>query len=356
MDLGTMLRVMIKRWYVSVPALVMAIALPVAAWFAVPAKYTSTSTISLLNSQAASSGTGRTGNPFTAFDNSLTGLADYLARTLDSDQSMADLATKHGVTDLAAAQLAPNASGPFITLTMTGKDPARLLAEMQTFDQFAIDQLAALQTNTTDALKAPLPANVLVRAIVMVAPQKPIASMKSKLEDVAGAGVGGMVVLFVAVFGAEALAVRRGRPPTVASRKGPAVIKSTDSPMTTTTLRRRSPSGGVAGDAGAPADISDADTPADDFTTSDAPGDSTATTTPRTSRTGDSTGSLARRASAAATPTPLETTISLPRYREPDFEVEEETEAETEPWIDIEPVSLDSFEDLTVSDRDPSSR
>ncbi|NUR26538.1 MAG: hypothetical protein HOV83_11950 [Catenulispora sp.] len=355
MDLGTMLRVMIKRWYVSVPALLMAIALPAAAWFAVPPKYTSTSTISLLNSQAASSGTGRTGNPFTAFDNSLTGLADYLARTLDSDQSMADLATKHGVTDLAAAELAPNASGPFITLTITGQDPDRILTEMQAFDQFAIDQLAAIQTNTSDALKAPLPANVLVRAIVMVAPQKPVASMKSKLEDVAGAGVGGMVILFLAVFGSEALAVKRGKPPTVPRRAGVGARASV--PAQQTPIAPTAPTA-VPVAASAPATTEPPPTLRRRSTTSARPATTTAnaaadTPTPATS---EPTGSLARRASSVA-PAPLETTISLPRYREGTQDSDTEEETATESWFDSDSDSgLESLRDIAVGDRDPGSR
>ncbi|GAA2036587.1 hypothetical protein GCM10009839_41980 [Catenulispora yoronensis] len=214
MDLATILRIMVKRWYASIPALLLALALPAGAWFAVPPKYTSTSTISLLNSAAASSSTNRTGNPFTAFDNSLNGMADYLTRTLNSDQSMADLA-KVGVTDLASAELATNASGPFITLTLTGKDSAQILSEMKIFDDYAISLLAKVQTDTTNALKEPLAPNTLLRAIVMVPPQQPVASSKSKLEDVAGAGVGGMVLLALVSLGAERIAVRRGKPATV---------------------------------------------------------------------------------------------------------------------------------------------
>ncbi|NUR57918.1 MAG: hypothetical protein HOV87_04330, partial [Catenulispora sp.] len=217
MDLGTMLRVMIKRWYVSVPALLMALALPVLAWLAVPAKYQSTSTISLLNSTAVANAGGKgTGNPFTNFDNSLTGAADFLARTLNSDQSMADMA-KMGVTDLASAELAPNASGPFLILTITGKDPQKILTEMDTFDKYADQTMLNIQTRS---LATPLPASVLVHTIVMVPPQKPTTSMKSRLEDAAGAGVAGMVLLFVAVFGSEALAIRRGKPSVVPARSG----------------------------------------------------------------------------------------------------------------------------------------
>ncbi|OLE27216.1 MAG: hypothetical protein AUG49_05955 [Catenulispora sp. 13_1_20CM_3_70_7] len=195
MDLGTMFRVMIKRWYVGVPALLMAIALPALAWVAIAPKYQSTSTISLLNSPAASGAAGRSGNPFSAFDNSLIPAADFLARRLSSDQSMEDLAKK-GVTDLAAAALSPNASGPFLTLTITGKDPVNVLAEMQTFDQYAMDQLAAIQTSTAN----PLPPNTLLRAVVVVPPQKPVSSVKSKIQDVAAAAAAGGVLLFAAVY------------------------------------------------------------------------------------------------------------------------------------------------------------
>jgi hypothetical protein len=354
---------------VGVPALLMAIALPAVAWFAVPPKYTSTSTISLLNSQAASSGTGRTGNPFTAFDNSLTGLADYLARTLDSDQSMADLATKHGVTDLAAAELAPNASGPFITLTITGKDPNQILTEMQAFDQFAIDQLAAIQTNTSDALKAPLPANVLVRAIVMVAPQKPVASMKSKLEDVAGAGVGGMVVLFLAVFGSEALAIKRGKPPTVPRRtnvSARAIVPAQPAPAATPAIpaaASASASTSAAASAAAAAAATTEPPPPTLRRRSTAAARpattiaSAAADTPTVATT-ESTGSLARRASSAG-PTPLETTISLPRYREGAPELDSDRDAEeetaTESWFDSDS-GLEDLRDIAVGDRDPGSR
>ena len=214
-----MLRVMIRRWYASVPGLIMAIALPVAAWSAVPAKYQSTSTISLLNSAAASSGDQRTGNPFSAFDNSLTPASDYLARTLSSDQTGQDLAAL-GVTDMTSAALAPNAAGPFLLLTVTGEQPDRVLGELKTFDQYAIDKFASFQRGAAPSL----PASTLLRAVVMVPPQQPTASTKKKFEDVAGAAVAGLAVLFLASFGAEALALRRAGGRTgAAGAKNPAL-------------------------------------------------------------------------------------------------------------------------------------
>ena len=42
-------------------------------------------------------------------------------------------------------------------------------------------------------------------------PQLPTTSSKTKYEDVAGVGVVGMGILFLSVFGSEALALRRAR-------------------------------------------------------------------------------------------------------------------------------------------------
>ncbi|MBW8804609.1 MAG: hypothetical protein JF587_12255 [Catenulisporales bacterium] len=333
---------MIKRWYVGVPALLMAIALPALAWVAIAPKYQSTSTISLLNSPAASGAAGRSGNPFSAFDNSLIPAADFLARRLSSDQSMEDLAKK-GVTDLAAAALSPNASGPFLTLTITGKDPVNVLAEMQTFDQYAMDQLAAIQTSTAN----PLPPNTLLRAVVVVPPQKPVSSVKSKIQDVAAAAAAGGVLLFAAVFGTEALALRRAGASlgSLRTRKTAPAVPET---VTAATSRRRSRSAGIPS-------LSDEEEPA-----------------PRSS------GSLAQRPqrtqrSRQPTPAPsaMSDTIALPRYRDQDpdpdadleteFGFEGEDEPDPEPWIDIDPLPLvnvprEALDDLAVGDRDAGSR
>lgn len=290
-----MLRVMLRRWYVSIPALIVAVALPAAAWTMISSKYQTTSTISLLNSSAASSANQRTGNPFLAFDSSLTPMADFLARRLGSDQSATDLAAR-GVVDPASAELAPNASGPFLTMTVTGKDQAKVLTELQTFDDYAIQQLAVIQTSTT----ASLPASTLIRAVVVVPPQKPTTSMKSKFEDVAGAGVFGLAILFLSVFGSEAMALRRARERTGGQP------------------HRR---GGSSRGANVAAN-----------------GTGSATT---------AAGTLARRGSAAPA---LASAAPLPRYRDPEFDPEDEDE--TEPWIDIEPLPL---EHLAITDRDPGS-
>jgi hypothetical protein len=316
MDLGTMLRVMLRRWYISIPALIVALALPAAAWTMISSKYQSTSTISLLNSSAASSANQRTGNAFLAFDGSLTPMADFLARRLDSDQSAADLAAR-GVVDPASAVLAPNASGPFLTMTVIGKNQAQVLTELQTFDQYAIDQLAAIQTSTNPSLQP----SYLIRAVIVVPPQKPTTSMKTKFEDVAGAGVFGLAILFLSVFGSEALALRRAGGRT-GQGQGRSQSRSLSQGQGQGQSRRRAVTSGARSAAAADGAVD----------------------------TGLETGTLARRAASSAV-SPLSSAAQLPHYRDPEFDPEDEDE--TEPWIDIEPLPL---EHLAITDRDPGSR
>jgi hypothetical protein len=334
MDLGTMLRVMLRRWYVTIPALIVAVALPAAAWTAIAAKYQTTSTISLLNSTAASSANQRTGNPFLAFDSSLTPVADLLARRLSSDQSAADLAAR-GVVDPAAAVLAPNASGPFLTMTVTGKDQAKVMTELQTFDDYAISQLAAIQTSTTSSL----PVSSLIRAVVVVPPQKPTTSSKTKYEDVAGAGVVGMAVLFLSVFGTEAVVLRRER-----ARMGLPRRRSDSVPQAAPLGISSGISSGIASSSPNAGTLPGTITGGTPTGTGAGIGGSSA-----------NIGTLARRAPSTPhvpnlPPQPSPSAAQLPHYREPEFDPEDENE--TEPWIDVHAAP---FEHLAITDRDPGS-
>lgn len=204
MDLGEILRLIVKRWYVAVPSLVIGCALPAAAYTSIPTKFQSESTLSMLNSTSASQLSPQLGNPFLSFDSSLTPTADALARLLSTSQAAQDLQAK-GVTEESSAKLADNASGPFVTLTLIGTDKAHTLQSMQIFDDYAAGQLQALQLKGGNA-----PANSLIRSIVIVPPQDPVAQMKSKYEAVAGAGAAGMILAFLAVFGFDNVATRRG--------------------------------------------------------------------------------------------------------------------------------------------------
>ena len=204
MGLGELFRVVGKRWYVAIPALIVALALPALAYTSIAAKYQSQSTISLLNAQQSAALAPHLGNPFLTFDSSLTPTADFLARRLSSSQSGGDLAAR-GVTEVVTAKLADNAAGPFIALTVTGTDKAHVFASMQIVDDYAAEQLRVIQTASAPNLQP----GALIRSTVIVPPQAPVSQVKSKIEEVAAAGVVGFGMAFLAVFGFENLATRR---------------------------------------------------------------------------------------------------------------------------------------------------
>ena len=204
MDLGEMFRVFTKRWYVALPAVLMALALTAYTYSGIATEYLSQSTLSMLNSPSASLVAPHLGNPFLSFDSSLTPTADFLARRLSSDQSAADLRAR-GVTESVTAALATNASGPFVTLTVTGTDKAHVLTSMQAFDDYAAQQLQTMQQDPKD----PLQTSTLIRSVVIVPPRTPVAQLKSKVENVVAVAAGALVLAFLMVFGFENAAARR---------------------------------------------------------------------------------------------------------------------------------------------------
>ncbi len=221
-----MFRLLIRRWYAAIPAFLLAGALTALAYTGIAVTYQSQSTLSMLNSPDASAVAPHLGNPFLSFDSSLTPTADFLARRLSSDQSAADLRAR-GVTETVGAKLADNASGPFVTLIVTGTDQAHVLASMKTFDDYAAEQLQVMQQDP----KAPLSTSSLIRSAVIVPPQTPVAQSKSRIEAVAAVAAVSTVAAFLSVVGIDAaLARRRGRR---ARRAAAEATAATDSPDAT---------------------------------------------------------------------------------------------------------------------------
>lgn len=203
MDLAEIYRVMRRRWYVIVPGVLVTLALTVGVYLVVPTKYQSQSTVQLLNSEKGSKDTGD--NPFLATSMSLTAMADTLSRTLGSDSSKADLKVK-GVSDPYVVMIADNASAPLLWITVTGTDPAKVLADDALITSYAKDRLAQLQ------LELRTPTNALIRMTTIVEPQTPVAQTKTKIEYLALVGIMGVVGSMFATFFVEA---RRRPKPTV---------------------------------------------------------------------------------------------------------------------------------------------
>ena len=156
MDLNEAARVVRGRWYVLLPLLLLTLVATYGVDKAEPTKYQATSTFSLLASQQAVQGTASvpgTDNAFLSFDASLNDMADFLTRRVDAPDSAQQL-LQLGVTEAYSADLAANAEGPFITLTVTGTDPAHVTASMNTLLKFSEQELAQIQTQASVAPSA----------------------------------------------------------------------------------------------------------------------------------------------------------------------------------------------------------
>jgi hypothetical protein len=195
MDLAEIFRVMRRRWYVLLPGLLLTAGLIVGLTLTVPVTYQSQSTVMLLNSQKAT--VAYDGNPFLSAQTSLTGMADSLARNLNSDGSLGDLKSR-GATGTFAAKLADNAQGPLLWLTVTGTDKAAVLASDKILTAYAQERLDQFQKQQSVAPKA------MIRMTTVVPPQNPVAQTKTRLEYLIMAGCLGLVLSLVAVFYVEA--------------------------------------------------------------------------------------------------------------------------------------------------------
>ncbi|MBM9503524.1 chain length determinant protein [Actinacidiphila acididurans] len=195
MDLAEIFRVMRRRWYVVLPGLLLTAALLAGAYLRLPITYQSQSTVLLLNSQKAT--VAFDGNPFLSTQTSLTGMADSLARNLNSDDSLADLRAQ-GATTTVVAKIADNALGPLVWLTASGSDKAAVLHSDRLMTAYAAKRLEQFQIQQGVASRA------MIRMTTIVPPQTPVAKTKTRTEYLVLAAVMGIVITLVATFYVEA--------------------------------------------------------------------------------------------------------------------------------------------------------
>ncbi|WP_063770896.1 Wzz/FepE/Etk N-terminal domain-containing protein [Streptacidiphilus neutrinimicus] len=207
MDLAEIARVMRRRWLVLLPGVLLTLALAAALYLLTPTKYQSQATVELLNSQKAT--VPFNGNPFLSTQTSLTGMADSLARNVNSDTSLAELKAL-GMTGTSEAKIADNAQAPLLWLTITGTGQQSVLKSDQILVDYTGRKLQQFQSDQQ------VPPAAMIRMTVIVPPQQPAAQLKTKIEYVVLLGLGGLALSLVATFYVEA----RRRPRSTASPAG----------------------------------------------------------------------------------------------------------------------------------------
>jgi len=208
--LGEILAVLRRRWYVMLPVALLGLLAGGYLYGAVPVAYESQSSVSLLDSTAVARLPPAFGNPIANAGGSLVVTADVLIRTLQSTDAAHGL-TGLGVTDRYTVGFAANASGPLVSLSVTGTDRAKVLEETSVLTDFAGDQLRALQA------AAKVPPQYYVKAAPVVLPQTPVSRLKSRYQYVAAVVIAGAAGGFFLSFAAESVALaaraRRGLGP-----------------------------------------------------------------------------------------------------------------------------------------------
>lgn len=204
MDFGEIFRVLLLRWRVSVPTLLITLAATAAMWHTFPVAYQSEAQLTLLGSQSQSDASGGGHNPFLAVG-TLGPMANILATTTSSQQAAHELKAV-GLTDAYTVEVPPNAAGPFIALSVTGKSRQAVERSMSILVRFVEQQLAQLQkTASTNVAKK----NV-IRSLVIAAPSTPSPVVKTKLEATVSIAIAGLLLMLLGSFGAEGRRRRRG--------------------------------------------------------------------------------------------------------------------------------------------------
>jgi hypothetical protein len=202
MDFGEMFRTLCRRWYVTVPALLLTIVATAGIYKVWPNTYQSQMQLTLLASRSVSSQQGGAGNPYLDFTPSLDAVVDLLGRELSSDQAVNQLKSQ-GVTDSYTAGIADNAQGPFLALIVTGRNPAEINQSMPIIVSFAKRQLAQMQQASA------APTNSLIQLVPIAPPSTPTRVLKTKVEIVAGVAVLGLVSSFLLAFIVDSLISQR---------------------------------------------------------------------------------------------------------------------------------------------------
>lgn len=181
MDFWKTLVVLVRRWYVALPALVVSLGLAAIAYESVPAKYEATGSIVLLSpSRGAStkSDTGQT-NPLLAFDGSLTTVSTAITQVLLSPAVSEDL-YRNGAT--ASYEVGNgNLDGPFINVVADGKSPA----EAQRTVRLVLQRARAELLNRQAAYNAPRSTYIQVDDLVQPTEAKELVGGKVRAAGAA---------------------------------------------------------------------------------------------------------------------------------------------------------------------------
>lgn len=203
-DLWQTIKVVGRRWYISVPVFLLGLALAAAASLTAKHQYESTGTVVLrLPSAGQDKGppVGNPANPMLAFSDSLTTDASLLIQTLNSPAAVAVVGAQGGTATFTASSGALD--GPFIVVTADALTPGPTTATVELAFKYAEDQLV----RSEQAVGA-RPATYIVLEDV-VTPTPPAFKSGGKSRFAGAAFVLSLVLCLTVTYVADAILRRR---------------------------------------------------------------------------------------------------------------------------------------------------
>lgn len=148
MNISVTIRRLLRRWYILLPGLLIAVSLGVAAWMVIPPKYERTATQVLL---PGTSSLPDNANPY-YYLGGLSQAADVLVRAVGSENVLSEIQAEHpGVTVEVSRD--PTTSGPVVYIAVTAPSDGEAAAVLHLLVEKTVSELDALQ-DVSEAAKA----------------------------------------------------------------------------------------------------------------------------------------------------------------------------------------------------------
>ncbi|QWF79800.1 hypothetical protein HUW46_03213 [Amycolatopsis sp. CA-230715] len=233
MDFWGAVRLLRKRWYVVLPAIVVALALTALTYVSIPTRYSSTGVVVLTAPSAGGKVAERSSpdqavqiNPLLAFDGSLVTSAQIAAQVLNDPATKEALGIATGSSDTYTASNGTT-NGPFVFVTAQSDSDAR----SRQLVGGALDRARQELDTRQRELKAP--EGTFIQVQVLVKPTVPEAQIGGKLRFAGAAFVLTVILALAVTFAYDSIAnaVRRRRP------KSPGAAAPRDPELTRPAMR-----------------------------------------------------------------------------------------------------------------------
>lgn len=211
MNLFDGLRVLSRRWYLTLPGVILAAALAAGAWITVSPSYARTASVLLLPNEASLPDNG---NPY-LYVSGLSQAADVLVRAVNSQQNLDQINDQYPGAKVTVAR-DPSTVTPVVTISVETGDSGQAGALLDDVLDRTSTALATLQDQEA------IPKESRISMQTLTSDAKSTASNKQRMALAGGAGIGGLVLVFILIAGVEGILAARSRrrlPKPVASER-----------------------------------------------------------------------------------------------------------------------------------------